>query len=326
MRILLCVVLFSGTLGLAAAQAIPEPKVFPVSSAKELGIPFFPSFGFPQSDRDGDLFFHVGAGVYSDATLLKLSHSSWDPTLFKLPAELARDYNFYDYSVSPAGDVWMLANSEEPGFLAVEFDKSGQVKEQTHLDIAIDEIDIGEFAALDNSVLLMSGVYGAKAAPGLRGHSLLALFDGSSGKKLRDVQDPFRPADPAEKPAAMHEGAMVAAPDSNIYLLHQSQILVVNAGGEVTRRISFKKPKPGLLAANLSVSTGRAAVWLSEVDKTNHVVLSFLVLDLATGKPLGWYSAPDSGNALSIGFSDTNSLAFLGRKEGKLVLIEAAVQ
>jgi hypothetical protein len=314
--------IFVGAFAIAASNVDVKPRPLQVSGTRVLDVPVFPWFGLPHTDQDGDLFFHVGGTTFNDATIVKLSHSSMEPTLYKLPGDVKKKYNFDEFAVTPGGGLWMLANSMVPELLAIEFNGSGEVRTKTTLDLALDEVDIHGFAALDSGSLVIAGAYTNKAVSKLRGHSFLVLLDSNTGKKIRELLDTIPAVDGSKGQSLAHEGETVTGDDGNIYLLHESLVVVVGPGGGIIRRISFKKPSAGLQAMQIRVSSGAAAIWLGKEDSETHrAELSFLVLDLSNGKPIGWYAAPSDLNGQAVGFSRSTGLQFFQRKQGHFEIV-----
>ena len=316
------VIVLVTALSAAAPTVRLKPVPLRVAAVRNLGVPIFPWFGLPQTDQDGDLFFHVGGTTFNEASIMKLSHSSSAPTVYKLPPDIKSKYSFDEFTVTPGGIVWMLANNMVPELVAVEFNANGEVRGKTLLDLDLNEVDIHGFSALDTGGVVIAGRYNNKAPLKLRSHSFLALFDGNSGKRIRELTDTFPVARGSEESTLAHQGETVTGDDGNIYVLDGSRMVVVRPGGEIGRRISFRKPDPALLTMQVRVSGGAAAVWLGMLNnQTGTVEFSFLVLDLSNGRPIGWFTAPEGFEGQAVGFSRSAGFQFLRRKEGHFEIV-----
>lgn len=299
------------------------PRPLRVSSTKSLNVPAFSAYGLPLTDHDGDLFFHLGGAPFMNATIMKLSYGSYEPTLYRLPPEIQNKYSFYAFTVSPSGEVWMLANSG-PKLIVANFDSSGELSEKTELALSLDRVDIRDFAALATNVIFISGMTVGKTA----GESFAGLFDGNSGKTIKLFQNPFSPEAHVEGQVAIHPGDATVGDDGNFYLLHEAQIIVVSPTGQIHKRISFTKPAPDLLPVHLVVSSGSAAIWLETppTKQDPRVKTSYLVLDLYSGNTVGWYSNPPELEIPAASFSRNDGFDFLKMQKGQFQFITAQLQ
>lgn len=300
-------------------------RTLEASSPKSIGVPAFGFFDLPKCDKDGDLFFHTGSMQYMQAWIMELPHSLSETTTFKIPYDLQDQYKFLEYAVSPSGVVWVLTNNDAGDTLALEFNSKGEVRTKSKLELALDQVDVQDFAALDNGTLFLSGTYTNKAPDHLSDHIFTAFFNGETGQKIKDLNDTFSPAS-KEKPL-IHEGEAVAADDGNIYLLHQEQVITLSPTGEIVKRSSFTKPVAGVLATHLRVSSGEAAIWLATIQKDTHKVEhSFLILDLLSGQTSGWYVVPPGMAGSPVAFSRADGIIFMNNNHGELETFTAALR
>ena len=300
-----------------------HPRQLVITRTASLDVPSFSHFGLPVPDNDDDLFFHLG-DVFTDATIMKLAHSSWEPTLYKLPADIQHDkYVFYEFAVTPSGELWILAN-RGPELLAAEFDSHGQMTAKSILDLSLTDVKINDFAALDNDVLFFAGATVGKDA----GRPFAALVDGASGKSIRTWHDVFSSAKAGTKGAVpVHAGNASVGDDGNIYLLNESEVVAINTAGEIVRRVKFVKPGQSLIPFLVRASAGYAAVWLRTAPHNDHgFEMSYLVLDLSSGKTMGWYAPPPDLKAPAMSFSRNNGFEFLVGKNGRLNLTRAELR
>lgn len=321
MRILVAAIVLT-VLGCPAVNAgDTQPRQLVVSESKQIDVPLFSQYGFTLADNDGDLFFHLGGDVYTDATIMKLNHSSWEPKLYKLPSDLQQDkYVFFEFAVSPSGELCILANRGSD-LLVAEFDSNAQMTSKSALDLSLADVNITDFAALDNDVLFFAGATIGKGA----GHPFAALVDGGTGKSIRMWRDVFPAAKTGAKDTVpIQAGNASVGDDGNIYLVHQSGIVAISPAGEIVKRVKFVKPDQSLIPFLVHASSGYAAVWLQTPPQKDHTFeVSYLVLDLSIGKTLGWYVPPAEIRVPAISFSRNNGFEFLVAKHGKFNLTEA---
>jgi hypothetical protein len=252
---------------------------------------------------------------------MKLTHSSWERTLYKLPSDLQEGkYVFYEFAVSPSGEVWILVN-RGPDLLAAEFDSNAQMTTKSALDLSLADVTITDFAVLDNDVLFLAGGTVGKDA----GHPFAALVNGGTGKNIRMWHDVFPAAKTSAKDAVpIHAGNASVGDDGNIYLLNESEVVAISPAGEIVKRVKFVKPDQSLIPFVVRASSGYAAVWLQTPPHKDHTFeMTYLVIDLSSGKTLGWYAPPAEIRAPAMSFSRNNGFEFLIGKHGKWTLTEA---
>jgi hypothetical protein len=306
----------------ASAKVGPQPTVLHASSEKLLNVPAFGFFGSPQSDADGDVFIHPAP--FQEVNILKVSPSS-GPIAYKLPPDRADKMSFYDFSVTPSGTVWVLANAAgSPELQAIEFDAKGEMKTPIQIQMS-EQLEVNRFLVLDTGAILIAGFYTDKAPQHLRGHSLLGLFD-NSGRMIRNLGDNFSPVDLATVHNAPQQGGCVAGDDGNAYIMDADKILVISPGGEITRRVVLHKPSPEALPMGLYVSKGQAAIKLATPRADHSGDASLLVIDLATGEDLGWYVLEKDAAYGDVGFSRDEGFTFFGNEQGKIKLVKAALR
>jgi hypothetical protein len=305
-----------------AAEPPPQPVILNVTSGKVLNVPSFGFFGPAQSDQEGAIFIHPAP--FEEVNILKISPSS-DTVVYKLTGTEAQNDSYYDYGVTPGGTVWALVNVVgSPELRAIEFGSDGEMKKPVSLQ-APPDVQLNRFLALETGPLLASGFYTEKAAEKLRGHPFLGFFD-SSGKLLRDLGGGLSPVDLAKVQNSPRQGGCVAGDDGNAYFLDANEILVVSPGGEIAKRIRFKPPSPDMTTDGLYVSKGQAAIRLTRVHSDHRIEVNFLVMDLATGRALGWYAPPTGAGYSDVGFSPDEGFTFFANEQGKIKLVKAVLR
>jgi len=264
----------------------------------------------------------LGAGSFSSATILKLSHSTYEPSRYSLPPEIQKNYNFYQFCVSPDGTVWMLVNAG-PELMAVSFGSDGEPKGTTVLKVSWDDLNIQDFAATSKGTLFISGTGLGKN----KGRSIAALFNGDSGEQIKEIAAALRPENVLSSGDAIHKGDACVGDDGNLYLLHDRQILVINPAGVVVRKAAFDKPLSTLLPVHIIVSSGYAAIWMNTPpDNTHHFQTSYLVVDTNSKNPATWYSNPPGIKLAAVNFSRNDGFEFLVGEKGQYKLVRAELR
>ena len=105
-----------------------------------------------------------------------------------MPSEIHDSYTFYEFTVSPSGEVWMLVNAD-PELMVVRFDSKGEMAGKTELAVSLDQINVTDFAALENDVLFLEGIGSGKKAGELSGHAFVGFFNGNTGKQILILRD-----------------------------------------------------------------------------------------------------------------------------------------
>lgn len=318
----LMMMLFLSTLG---DNSDMPSRVLVSSSSKLLEVPSFGYYGHAQCDRDGNLFFHSDANVFDDAIILKLSASSWEPTLFKATVESKRLY-YSGFSVSPSGQLWILGNTGhlDGDQYVFAFDSDGKMTTKTKLDVPSD-LEVEDFAVSDRGVALISGFFGANAPPDLHGQMFVGLFQ-PSGKLLRRLNGGLGTVDLVNVHKSLHAGAAIFGEDGHLYLLHDRTILVISESGTLVRRIKFDKPNRDAVPTKIAVSGGWIAIWLTEHNKQFQIKEKLLVLDSQTEEPYALYSPPSEVNGNAMCFNRKDGFEFYGVQEGRVKLTTAALR
>jgi len=305
-------VLFSLLLVPAALRGQGPQQVQPTelrsAGSISLSVPPFVSFGRPQCDGDGDLYFRPipGSGRYRDSdTVVRINPKSEWPTLYNLPSEVAAEVAPIEAAVTHSGQVWLLAQELKTNlYLVVGFNSDGSMASRFALKTPLSLL-AKWFSVADDGVILISGYYPDFAPRELQGESYLALFDqsGSLRKALSAKDLDAVDLDAASKgPVA---GGVAAGNDGNFYVLQRNKILVVSEWGDIVRRESYQSPTSDGIPAGLSFADGLLSLEFDRIDKGS-VHHDFLVLYSATGAIFSW-NRPSAELARSI------PLCFTGR-------------
>lgn len=316
--------LLTVTLGARATQAQMPPQLRPLGAVTDenTGVPYFGYNNFAKSDNRDNLYFQP---VESSTAVLKLSASSFEPTPYRLPDDLKEKLNFLDFAVTPGGTVWVLADSlDHAGTSALEFNSKGTLGRRIDLDLA-SGVNIHNFLASDQGILLLSGIYGEVADKALRGHRFAVLFD-QSGKLVKKLGEEGSPVDLSRLREGPLEGGATTGEDGSFYLLDADHLIVLNPAGVVVDRIAITKPRADLGTAGLYVSEGLAAIRLVKLAKDHSVTMTYLVVDLSTKENVGWYGGDTSMGDDAVGFSRKAGFILFHAEQGMVHLITATLK
>ena len=306
-----------------SAQAPPQPRTLLAFSNHATSVPGFGFYGFAKSDNAGNMYVHPTEG-FTQAAVLRISSSKYEPTTYTLPREMRDKYNILDFAVSPGGSVWALADSSDHTAVVVfAFDSKGETKGRIGFGLPRG-VNIYTFLASDGEVFLLSGNYGDMAAKELQGQPYIGLFD-QSGNLLRLLRGVSDTVDLKEMGSFPLESGSAVGEDGSFYLLDAKQITVLNPAGEVASRIPVSKPASDLRMAGMYVSGGLATIRLARLNKDHSVHFSYLVMDLFSKQTIGWYVA-DSSIGYLVGFSRTEGFTFEHLEQGTIHLIQAQLK
>jgi hypothetical protein len=310
--------------GAEGPDTLPSARVLQVGSTQSMEAPPFSFYGPAQSDKAGNLFFHINAGSYRRPVVLKLDRGSGDPTLYSLDDTDMQKAVFQEFSVTPAGQVSILCQKTDGKFYVLRFSSKGTLLEKIPMDLP-EQLSLESLAAFDSGTFLLSGFYLGDAPAELRGKGFMALFD-ESGK----MRKKFSGAESVELKTVsqrISQGGATVGPDGNIYLLQANQVLVIAESGKIIRRIRYQKPG-GASAAKIAVSQNLVSIWLLKVGEKKNVTADYLVLDLFTGKPFGYYVAGQElgSAAIAVSFTSHEGFTFFDTQNGHVDLISAPLR
>lgn len=312
------------TTGEFAGARPPElPKELTASSVKSIQVPVFSSYGAAVCDGDGNLFFHLMAGTYGISPILRISPDGEKSTLYKVSQSDETKPSFMSFNVTPLGVVRELAESTE-GNVVLEFDSDGNVSSRTRLATP-EHVSAQEFAAFENGSVLFYGYYNENAPEKLRGQRYVALF-APSGQLIKVIQDEEK-LDLGVFNTTFQNGAATLGKDGYIYLVRQSEVLVISQSGEIVRRMPFEKNPRNASATKISYSGGLLAIVLSSSGKPGVAVARrYLVLDSSTGEERGYYAPSAQTSNIDVCFSRKEGFTFIHNTDGKMSLIYAALR
>ncbi len=317
------ILLLSGLLIRNAASSL-LPRPLKASGTKQLEVPSFGTYGNTRCDEDLSMYDHLATGPYRKIEILRTSPTDKESTLYTLPAEFANTTAFTDFSVSPNGNVVVLAEllQRSGHFMTFDFDSDGKVS--SHAELEIPEHIWGDhISVFPNGTRLFVGHYRTDASPELKGKRYVALFHPSGRllKRLEKINDDVKEA----QENRLADGDTTIGKDGNVYLLTSDKIIVLSASGRIQRELAFTKPDPDFSAVRVQYSDGLVVVSFAKPRKSE-LMFQYLVLDASSGEPLGLYAPTEETGNQNVCFSRHDGFLFLKVSNDRLNLIEAPLR
>ncbi|HEY2499010.1 MAG TPA: hypothetical protein VGK24_18245 [Candidatus Angelobacter sp.] len=300
-----------------------QARVLKAGHTRLLDIPQFGFYGTPQSDEDGDMFFHANTGSFSAAVVLKLSHSSYAPTVYVADEISQTHLMFLGFSVTPEGIVSILAQGLDKKIYSIKFSSAGAVIQRTILYIP-EKFAVNDFAVFESGTIIVSGFYLPEAAPELRGKSLITFFD-ESGTIKKQLKDDISAIDVAKAIKKISEGGSTIGKDGCLYILQGNEILVMGQEGDIVRRIKYEKPEE-YSATKIAISRGLISVWLAKNEGDYGIVPEYIILNQSSGEMMAEYVPETELGNNAISFSAADGFTFFKIESGKVKLTTAALR
>lgn len=294
-------------------QSLPDARVLQPGTVRNLTVPNFSFYGEPMCDQDGNVFFHLDTGRYSDVELFKLSRAADRGTTFK-PSEEHKKPVFNSFAVSPSGKPYVMVDSPEGTFL-MNFKSDGNEEGWVRIGIP-DNLHVKTFGVFNDGGVVLSGYFNRYAPEELQGKNFVAVYD-PAGRLVRSFKGDFGKTDFSDIKKLPESGVTVGG-DGNAYFLGTNEILVVSESGNLVRRLTFKKPNQQMVVTRLNVSKGLLALVLMTYDpKKRSATRRYMVLDSTSGDVMGLYEpAPDLGDE-DICFTQDDGFTFFRVDEAK---------
>lgn len=298
-----------------------QPKALHADLSRATVVPEFSFIGLPEIDEAGNIYFQLGP-LHSAAQIFRLVRSDeGNSEILRVPAEFSKN-DVIDFTVTASGEVYLLTVDHKNLYHVIRLESGGNLK-----DIQLDApagLWLSALGVFENATGLVVGHFGPDAAEELRGMQYAALFD-SFGKRLSDLREQFSVRKSTSDRSSKYDGyAIRPGSDGNLYLLEPSLVRVVSASGATVRKLKFIKPDPDDDAIGLSVSGGMICIELSRAEPGATVKAKFLLLDMVTGKDMGYFSAPEQESTW-IGFTPTDGFIFVTEELDKMKIFSVAV-
>lgn len=235
------------------------------------------------------------------------------------------------FSVTPDGEVYQLAWSEDGARHVVVYGKDGAFKSKIVLDEG-KPFQAYQIAVFPKGEFLVSGLKRNSNLP------VTAVFD-AQGKIVRLVQlqddkeiqlavergdaNLVNPLYPTRTNHAVSHGNAAIGSDGNAYLMRRvspALIYVISAAGELVRKIEVDAGDSNLLPNNMRLHKNRLAVMFRH-PHTNEQVIK--VVDSQSGEELGAYDATSLGPMFACYGSSPERFTFVSTRKGKLAFDHA---
>jgi hypothetical protein len=286
------------------------------SSERQLTMPDLNWYGNPQCDTKGNAYVHASADV-NDGVVMKLDVSRDDAVIYQWK-DKPRDMPFMEFSVSPAGDVAMLGQTNK-GLWVVSFSSDGRESSRSRLDLAAQFWPL-RFAVFPDGSFLLSGYYTEDAPNNLEGTAFTGIFEPSGQLRYR-LPDKTEKVVPKEARRATNEASAIVGPDGNVYLLRPHKVEVVSPIGDIVRELPFSKLEPKAVATQLWIAGNRIALQFLTARTDGKFAPTFLVLDSSTAVPVGMYK-PSQDLGFLLCFTGNGFLLDRPR-QGRITLVKA---
>lgn len=298
-----------------------EPQVWDFQPA----VTFFPP---ALCGEHGRIFLHVGAPSNRwHSTVWRIEPHDQKRIEYRLPAELAREFTFDAFTVSPSGEVLVAYHAgKEKRVWIVRFDEKGELSTRFRLETPPHFVpsSLGAFA---DGALLLTGYFDDEVEIKRRNRPYVAVFR-DNGLLVREISTrlPDATLEPARREQEAATGMTVSALDGNIYQLRGTRILVIDSSGRIRRSFDVQKPSLAHEPLFLRLSGGVLSVEFAIAKLSSAASdLYFSTYDAATGEHRHDY-VPEKqlGNA-SLCFSEVEGITFFRPKNGKFGVVTASV-
>jgi hypothetical protein len=271
------------------------------------------------------MYFHAVGSDFRQGQIFRLSSDGASGKFLRITGKFADpdSAGFDSFWVTNDGEVFLLASNAEEKYVFT-FDHNGVVKDPVVLKVR-EDVQLTDFAVLDNGFMFVWGYYGQKSPKDRRGRPYAAVLT-AAGDLVREVSVPMPTVDLGNL-GARRDGA-VASYAGNLYFLGSDQIAVISATGETIRRLKFDKPDPQATAIKLYLSAGMAVVVVDKISSKGstrgQVQRSFIALDQDSGDLIGNFEPSARLGSNDVCFSRADGLTFL-QSDGKTQKLATAL-
>ncbi len=289
-------------------------------SKKSFDVPLFASWGAPQSDSEGNLFFHVDEGSINTPTIMRLSHDDGSPMLFKAPSDLDPSAYFSQFCVTPDGRlVTLLAANQERDYYVLRYRSDGEVANMIKIPLEQAAV-VQDFAVLETGQFVIAGYYSGDSSTHNAGRGLFRLY-GESGNLIKDLSTNLKAIDIAKASQVLRAGAAVPA-NGRLYILHDSDLYTLDPSGNFSRQTLSPRPG-GFTPTQAFVSQSYLALAEYKPRTKGADELRISVFDLRSDELYATYTLPEKwGNSLAH-FSVSDGFLFMAPENGRYKFLVA---
>jgi hypothetical protein len=334
----ICYVVAIAGFGMAGllAQSMPMlvPKnvaVIPTEWRRPLYIPV-------RCDADENIYLRGYEEGNHESPVLKVAPDGKTKKLAVPEGPLFRAAAVQDFAVSPDGTAYQLLQNRNDVYV-VSFDSDGEYDSKIKLDRELWAVHLTAFSGGRQFLITGSELPEENGPPP---KLFTGIFD-QSGRLVKELSLPDDPAvikapegnkkvqnwlsDPAILP--LLQGDVEADNDGNLFVLRASRpavVYVLDASGQVARRLTLKPSESDMTASVMHVRNGRIAVLFQKTDGDGNVLQrNMLIIDSQTGDKLSEYEVSERlGSAFSC-FTG-QSFGFIITKDGKLAIQTAELR
>lgn len=314
------VMLMAGRISSQQAPTSDVPQ-YPLRTVETVPVGFDDNgfWGSAQCDQDGYVYWRAATEPeFGSNPVWKIS-PKWDKyTKFSLPRELVEEEKLMlgGFTVTPDGTLYGVAyNNQKAQVYLLHFGSDGQVSSKTKLKVS-ERLLPSLVSVFPTGETLLYGQLDKEAPAGGEREARLAIYS-EDGRLLAPVKLPRKKtskADAKKEETAANEPsgketiegdsglrpgkAVAMGEDGNAYILLGTQILGVNARGDVARTIPLADIPSGFVATNIQASHGTLSVRFTK-GKVNALVegVRFRTIEATTGTVQADYlPGPDLGN------------------------------
>lgn len=304
---------------------MPIPRLLSVDGKTPIQATDLPSYGNPQCDQDGDLFFHAADGSFDNPELAEITHDGHSGASFRLSPKLVKSTTFDDFFVSPDGHVYLLVQASSTDRLLLPFDKKGAPGDPIHLQTP-SHLVIQNVVVFNDGSFLVRGFYNRAAGSEVKGKTYAGIYD-ASGQLARRLSDETTGlATISDETSKLADGAATLGEDGNLYFVNSNRVTVLSSAGAVLRRFDFPRLDSEWSITRANASKGLLALTFQRVTRKRAVEERYLVLSTLSGDVVGWYQPTDETGNINVCFKDGNEFVFMGSEGGKSYLLTAPIK
>lgn len=288
-------------------------------------------------DAAGNLYFRgYNAAKLLAAPVVKITPEGKRDAVFSLDSvPQIESGEFYDFTVSLRGEVFLLALTErnkEQEVDLVSFASDGKYESAKVLAPLFMPSQVAVFASGE---FLVSGLKLSQKEGAPPDKPFVSLFD-RNGVLIKEVVlsdnvESQKPRDETERSpvfSAVSLGTAINADDGNIYLMRRTSnpvIFVVSHTGRVVRRLVIAAPAENSRPITMKVAAGKVAVMFEESKPASRRAEQIVfIADAETGEGLAEYhSTPGIGGALAC--YTPNRFTFIGSTQDGHLAVQGVV-
>jgi hypothetical protein len=304
------------------AEPIVFPRVLTAFSTTPLTVPPFGSFGEPQCDDAGTMFFETGAPGQQQSIYLSISADGGRQVAYTVPKDLADGHYDTAYYAAADGRLHLLVMRPRIDVSWLRFDRDGKLEHEVKLEAPVG-LYLDSFAvSAQGNLLLLAHLYAEGQHRAQEVGPFRAIFD-SSGALIKKLTAGASGDEDAPMTPGTAQDRATAAGDEFYWTSGDSIIATDDLGNQ---KRSFRIPKPDHKDAvfGMRASGNLIEITIAPTPKVGETVKkSFMTLNSISGDSEGYFlPSPGIGNLAC--FDSKRGFTFIGGdNNGRLRLAEA---